>query len=45
MIDYLLERVPSLADGPVAAALTLVILALLGASPALAIGGWILARA
>lgn len=45
MIDFLLSRCPSLADGPVAATLTLAILALLATSPLLAVGGWMLVRA
>ncbi|MEQ8661099.1 MAG: hypothetical protein RLW62_09805 [Gammaproteobacteria bacterium] len=45
MIDYLLSRCPSFADGPVAAALTLAILALLATSPLLAVGGWLLEHA
>ncbi len=45
MIDAVLARCPSLVDGPVAAILTLAILALLAGSPLIAVGGWFLAHA
>lgn len=45
MIDTLLVRCPSFVDGPLAAILTLAILALLAGSPLIAVGGWYLAHA